>query len=72
MHLIIPPTLLPQHQSKIRVGAVLCAAKWVNVMKQGATVKTVGWLCVLHSVLNVIIELQASRGMKGTQGSTSD
>jgi hypothetical protein len=34
------PTLLLQLQRKIHVDCVLCAAKWVNVVKQGTTVKT--------------------------------
>jgi hypothetical protein len=64
--------LLPQHQSKIRDSTVLCATKWVNVMKQGPTVKTVGWPCVLHPVSNVTIQQQTSRGMKKDWTSTSN
>jgi hypothetical protein len=39
IHLIIPPILTPQHQSKIHISAVLCATKLVNIMKQGTTEK---------------------------------
>jgi hypothetical protein len=45
--------------------------KSVSVMKQGTTVKTVGWLCVLHPVSNVTIWRPTSRGVEGDRGSTN-
>jgi hypothetical protein len=34
---------------------ILLTRKWVIVMKQGTTAKTVGWPCVLHPVSTITI-----------------
>jgi hypothetical protein len=61
------------HSVKEKSVLSLCymLQKRVSVVKQGITVKTVGWPCVLHPVSNVTIWWLTSRGVKKDKGSAS-